>query len=88
MVIYSVEFTDEAEKDLARIDKNTAQRILNKLRWLAENFDMIKPERLKGELWKDKFKLRVGDYRIIYSVDFEKKIITVHLIGHRSEIYK
>jgi len=87
-VIYSVEFTDEAEKDLARIDKNTAQRILNKLRWLAENFDMIKPERLKGELWKDKFKLRVGDYRVIYSVDFEKKIITVHLIGHRSEIYK
>jgi mRNA interferase RelE/StbE len=49
---------------------------------------MIKPERLKGELWKDKFKLRVGDYRVIYSVDFEKKIITVHLIGHRSEIYK
>jgi mRNA interferase RelE/StbE len=88
MVIYSVEFTDEAEKDLARIDKNTAQRILNKLRWLAENFDMIKPERLKGEMWKDKFKLRVGDYRVIYSVDFEKKIITVHLIGHRSEIYK
>jgi mRNA interferase RelE/StbE len=88
MVIYSVEFTDEAEKDLARIDKNTAQRILNKLRWLAENFDMIKPERLKGELWKDKFKLRVGDYRVIYSVDLEKKIITVHLIGHRSEIYK
>lgn len=87
-MIYSVEFTDEAEKDLARIDKNTAQRILNKLRWLAENFDMIKPERLKGELWKDKFKLRVGDYRVIYSVDFEKKIITVHLIGHRSEIYK
>jgi mRNA interferase RelE/StbE len=83
MVIYSVEFTDEAEKDLARIDKNTAQRILNKLRWLAENFDMIKPERLKGEMWKDKFKLRVGDYRVIYSVDFEKKIITVHLIGHR-----
>jgi mRNA interferase RelE/StbE len=88
MVIYSVEFTDEAEKDLARIDKNTAQRILNKLRWLAENFDMIKPERLKGEMWKDKFKLRVGDYRVIYSVDLEKKIITVHLIGHRSEIYK
>lgn len=87
-MIYSVEFTDEAEKDLARIDKNTAQRILNKLRWLAENFDMIKPERLKGELWKDKFKLRVGDYRVIYSVDLEKKIITVHLIGHRSEIYK
>ena len=87
-MIYSVEFTDEAEKDLARIDKNTAQRILNKLRWLAENFDMIKPERLKGEMWKDKFKLRVGDYRVIYSVDFEKKIITVHLIGHRSEIYK
>ncbi|CUU06038.1 hypothetical protein JGI1_01384 [Candidatus Thermokryptus mobilis] len=40
MVIYSVEFTDEDEKDLARIDKNTVQRILNKL----------KPERLKGEM--------------------------------------
>jgi mRNA interferase RelE/StbE len=34
------------------------------------------------------FKLVFGDWRVIYTSDFTNKIITVHLIGHRKEIYK
>jgi mRNA-degrading endonuclease RelE of RelBE toxin-antitoxin system len=34
------------------------------------------------------FKLVVGDWRIIYTADFINKLITVHLIGHRREVYK
>jgi len=37
---------------------------------------------------KGLFKLRVGSYRVFYSFDREERIITVHLIGHRREIYK
>ena len=85
---YFVEFKEDAMKELGKFDKKVAQRILNKIKWLAENFENVSHERLKGEEWEDMFKLRVGDYRVIYSVDRDKKIITIHLVGHRSEIYK
>jgi mRNA interferase RelE/StbE len=47
--MYDVEFTAEAEADLDRLSKSVAQRILKKIRWLAENFEVIVPEPLTGE---------------------------------------
>jgi mRNA interferase RelE/StbE len=52
-----VEFTSEAEDDLSRISKSIAQRILKKIRWLAENFEMVTPEPLTGG-FKGLYKLR------------------------------
>ncbi|MCK4233696.1 type II toxin-antitoxin system RelE/ParE family toxin, partial [candidate division WOR-3 bacterium] len=37
---------------------------------------------------KGMYKLRVGDWRIIYTVNQKTKVITIHMIGHRKEIYK
>ena len=84
--MYQVEFLPQAINDLRRLDKPVAQRVASKLRWLAENFDSIRREALVGPLTKLR-KLRVGDYRVIYEPDRENRLITVHLIGHRSEIY-
>ena len=50
-------------------------------------FIEIKPEALKGNL-AGLFKYREGDYRIIYQPLHKEKIIVIHEIGHRSEIYK
>jgi len=47
--VFKVEFTAVAQSDLARLDKSTAQRVLKKLRWLAENFEVISPEALTGQ---------------------------------------
>lgn len=86
--MYQVELTTEAEADLARLNKTVAQRILKKIRWLAENFEMITPEPLTGE-FKGLYKLRVGDYRVLYTFSqTERKVIIIHLIGHRREVYK
>ena len=85
--MYSVEFRPKAAQDFESLDAATADRILKKLRWLAENFDSTKPESLVGP-WAGLFKLRVGDYRVIYQANREKQILTVRLIGHRREIYK
>lgn len=82
---YHVELMPQAFKSLEALDKITAQRVVKKLRWLADNFDDLPPEPLVHDL-KGLFKLRVGDYRALYSVK-EARII-VHLIGHRREIYK
>ena len=85
--MYRVEFLPPAINDRRRLDKPVAQRILNKLRWLSENFESARPEALAGPL-AGLMKLRVGDYRVIYEPDRENELITGHLIGHRREIYR
>ena len=84
---YRVEFLSEASAEVAALDKTVAQHILNKLKWLAENFTELTPEPL-GDKLKGLFKLRVGNYRVFYSFNREKRSITIHLVGHRREIYK
>lgn len=84
---YQVEFLPEASDELASLDKAVAQRVLKKLKWLAENFEDLTPEPLHSNL-KGLFKLRVGSYRVFYSFDRKRRIIIVHLMGHRRDIYK
>lgn len=85
--MYNLELMPGARDDLSSLDKPIAQRILNKLRWLAENFDAITPEPLTGE-WKGLFKLRIGSYRALYTANRTERRLTVHLIKHRREVYK
>jgi mRNA interferase RelE/StbE len=84
---YQVEFLAEAEAELARLDSTVRERIFRKLKWLSENFEAIAPEPLSGE-FKGYFKLRIGDYRAIYSVRPKSNLVIIHLAGHRREIYK
>ena len=85
--MYNVVFTPNAEADLGHLNARDAQRALKKLRWLAENFDAISPEALTGR-WQEVFKLRVGNYRILYTYDREKPEIVVHFVRHRREVYR
>jgi mRNA interferase RelE/StbE len=85
--MYQVNFTPTAESDLSHLDKPIIKRVLKKLHWLAENFETITPEKLSGE-FKSVFKLRVGDYRILYTFNRKKQQIIVHFVRHRREIYK
>ena len=85
--MYQVEFTPLAESDLASLDRPTGQRVLLRLRWLAENLDITTPESLSGR-WKGVFKLRIGDYRALYTFNRSGRSITVHLVRHRREVYK
>ncbi len=85
--MYQVDFTPGAESDLSRLDVAIAQRVLNRLRWLAENFEAIRPQRLSGQ-WQTVFKRRVGDYRMLYTLDQTTRKIVVHFIRHRRDVYK
>ncbi|MFA0776076.1 MAG: type II toxin-antitoxin system RelE family toxin [Armatimonadota bacterium] len=87
MANWGLEFRDEARDELRRLDRTTAQRVLNKLRWLCENFDVIAPEPLTGPL-SGCYKLRVGSYRVIYAVDRQRRVIVVIAVGHRRVIYE
>ncbi len=85
MAGYRIHFLDSAVKDLERLEKPTARRIVRRIRWLAANLESIRLEALTGEL-SGFFKLRVGDYRVIYEVLWDEKVVIVHAIGHRREI--
>jgi len=85
--MYSIRILKAAGKELERLDKPVAKRIATRIHWLAENLDDANPQALKGDL-AGLYKLRDGDYRIIYEIIHKEKIIIIHSIGHRREIYQ
>jgi mRNA interferase RelE/StbE len=84
---YHVQFTPQALEDLSRLDAAIARRIAEKIQWLAEHFDQIQPETLTGP-FASLFKLRVVDWRVLYTSDPVQHTITIHIIDHRSKVYK
>ena len=80
-------FTFEAKNDLEKLNKDLKERIIKKLDWLQTNFDKISPSALSNE-WRGFFKLRVGDWRIIYKIDWNKNLIIIYVIGRRDKVYK
>ena len=84
---YRVDFTHQALEDLSKLDRIISERAMKRIGWLSENIELINPQPLKGK-FQGMLKLVVGDWRILYTADFINKLITVHLIGHRREVYK
>lgn len=80
-----VEWSEEAIRDLEKLDKPVARRILKKVTWFSKNFQSIVPEPLAGAL-KGTFKLRVGDWRAVYTV--EGGIVVIQSVGGRGGIYR
>ena len=85
--MYYVRILDSAIRELARLDKPVGRRIVERINWLALRVDEIRLEPLKGEL-AGLYKLRVGDYRVIYEILHEEQTIVIHAIGQRREIYR
>ena len=76
-----------AGRELERLDPAVARRIVDRIRWLAGNIENVKPEPLKGDL-AGFFKLREGDYRVIYEILRKEHLVVIHSVGHRSTIYE
>jgi mRNA interferase RelE/StbE len=85
--MYRVRLLDEAAKELTKLDQSVARRIVERVNWLAENLKSAHLNMLAGE-FEGLFKLRVGDYRVIYELIRNEQMIIVHAIGHRREIYR
>jgi mRNA interferase RelE/StbE len=85
--MYKLDFTDEGKAALASLDKIVAQRVLDKLKWFLQNIEAVNFKPLEGNI-SGMYKLRVGDWRVIYEINHTDKVVTVHKVGHRREIYK
>lgn len=84
---YQIRILKNAADDLGRLDKVVASRILRRVKWLAANLDAVRLETLSGDLG-GLYKLRVGDYRVVYQVLADEQTLVIHAIGHRREIYR
>jgi mRNA interferase RelE/StbE len=86
MALYKVEINKKVrKKDLPSISPKDVRRIVESIQKLANDPYPVDAVRLKG---RDEWRIRQGDYRILYIV--EEKIVTVFVvkIGHRREVYK
>ena len=84
---YHLIILPKAIEDLSKIDKAIAQRVTDKLTWLSENIEIMPLLPLTGS-FSGFYKLKAGDWRIIYEVNHNDKIISVHKVGHRRVIYR
>ena len=85
MESYNVLMTRSAAKELEKVPATDRRRIVAKIRALAVNPRPAGGEKLSGD---DKFRLRQGDYRILYEIGDAELIVTVVRIGNRKEVYK
>jgi mRNA interferase RelE/StbE len=85
--MHKVIILPKALDDLTKLDKTTAKRILERIEWFSEHIEAMAPIPLKSKL-AGFFKLRVGDWRVIYEIDHKHKTLYIHKIGHRREIYQ
>jgi mRNA interferase RelE/StbE len=83
---YTVEISKRALKEIAKLPKDIAQRVMDQSADL-EGGHPNDAKKLKGE-WSDFWRTKVGDYRVIYSVDEEEGIIVVERVGHRKDVYR
>ncbi len=86
--MYKVRLSLEAEKVFAKSDKTLAKKLARCFKNLEDNpryHPNIKP--LKGS-YSGYYRYRVGDYRVVYSIEDELVIVNVILIAHRSKVYE
>lgn len=86
MAAYEVLFARSARKELEDIEVRFAIQILKKIEELSISPRPTGSKKLKGE--KDLWRLRVDNYRVIYSISDSDKLIDVSVIRHRKDVYR
>ena len=85
MASYSISISRSAEKELRKVPHPYLKKIIEKIKTLSANPRPEGIQMLKGE---DRyFRLRQGDWRLVYEVNDAEKKVTITKIGHRREVY-
>ena len=84
MGIYSIEWGGRAQKELRRIGPQHGRRILDAVQKLADDPMPDGCRKLRG--LKNEYRIRIGDYRVIYEIG--QDVIMIHKVGHRRDVYR
>jgi mRNA interferase RelE/StbE len=82
---YEVRLKRSAEKELDALPPRTRARITKRLLNLETNPRPHGVEKLQGQ---EAYRIRVGDYRVLFTVDDATKIVIVYAVGHRRDVYR
>jgi mRNA interferase RelE/StbE len=83
---YSLEIRQSAQRELDALDDALFTRIDRKILALADNPRPPGCKKLKG--YKDQWRVRVGDWRVVYIIDDEARLVSITRIAHRREVYE
>ena len=84
--MFRITITHRAEKDLKKLDRNAKNRIVKMIVSLADEPRPLGCSKILSE--KGVWRIRIGDYRVLYFADAKTKQIVVGVIGHRREVYR
>ena len=82
---YKIVFKKSVAKDLKKIPKKDVSKILKVIRSLADN---PRPPQVKKLSGQDRYRMRQGNYRILYSIEDTQLVITVVKVGDRRDVYR
>ncbi len=85
MASYSIVFKQSVAKDLRSIPKQDVLRILRRIEGLADEPRPVGVEKLSGD---EKYRIRQGNYRILYAIDDDVITVTIVKVGHRRHVYR
>ena len=85
MESYKIGFRTSAEKELRKLPAADLPRLIERISALAGNPRPQGSQKLSAE---EKYRIRQGDYRIVYSVDDRENAVLIVKIGHRKDIYR
>lgn len=85
MARYELKFKKSVAKDLRTIPKQDVKRILARIQSLADDPRPEGYEKLSGQ---ERYRLRQGDYRIIYAIEDNVLVVIVVKVGHRRDVYR
>jgi len=84
---FNIIWHEDAIEDLIKLDKSASRRIINKVKNHLINNPQKLGNPLKGQ-FKGLLRYRVGDYRVIFVLDYETKKLIIFAINHRKNIYR
>jgi len=84
--MYEIEYSKDIEKDLSRLPKTEIKKILTKILSLANNPRPSGVKALQGNL-KGLYRIRSGDYRIVYQIYDSKLLILIVRVAQRGQVY-
>lgn len=83
---YNVNFKPSVEKDLRSLSRTLVSRVMERIERLKT--DPFPRQAIKLSGTERLYRVRVGDYRIVYEVDIQAEQITIHYVRHRREVYR
>lgn len=83
---YRIEFLRSAVRELASLPKSRQRQLGRHIESLGEDPYPAGVKKLEGE--EKLYRIRVGDYRVIYEIDTTNKVATIVKVGHRGEVYR